>query len=579
MLRGFRWQLLALLISIILFGTVLGYRFFSSDSPQAEATAIPTITVANTVAPTFTPQATAITTTEVLPQNSVITFTEGIADSVQRLNPLLISTQAERDISSLIFEGLVEINEFGEPVPDLALDWTASRDGYEYVMQLRQDVLWQDGLPFNANDVIFTYNLLAEPDFPMSEISQFWQTVEIEQLGSDLIRFRLAQPLASFPSLLTTGILPEHALRGTSATQLINHPFNLSPIGTGAYQLESLRSSNGQQIEVIDLRLAPTYRQRSEGQSGYEMSRLRFRLFNTFDEALGALVSGDIDGLASQSMNQRPRLLEIGNTDVFTQIAPSVTMLIFNWDEEEGTQFFSDLRVRNALQLSINRSNPVETTLINRAIVADSPLRPDSWAYNSAFSYPQPDPVRALELLDSANIIVPEDSDIGDFRFRFSILTEDTPELVAIAQNIANQWSQFNLDVRVEAVASEIYQARLATGDFDSAIVDYAQGADPDIFAYWHADQVENGLNYGAVSNSRVSEILERGRLSVSNLARVDIYQDFQVQFVNQVIAIPLYHPLYTYAVSTDIGGVQLGFINSQEDRFRNLQAWSIRTE
>ncbi len=579
MLRGFRWQLLALLISLTLFATVLGYRFLSTDTTQAEATASPTIVPTQTIAATFTPQPTAIATLESLEQNTIITLTEGIVGSIQRLNPLLISSQAERDINSLIFEGLFEINEFGEPVPDLALDWTASRDGYEYVLQLRQDVLWQDGLPFSADDVMFTYGLLANPDFPMPEISQFWQTVEIEQLGSNLIRFRLAQPLASFPSLLTTGILPEHALRGTSVANLSSHPFNLSPVGTGAYQLEGLRSSNGQQIEVVDLRVAPTYRQRPEGQSGYEMSRYRFRLFSTFDSALEALVSDDIDALAAPTMNARPRLLEAGNADIYTQIEPSVTMLIFNWNEGEETRFFSDLRVRNALQLSLNRSNPVETTLFNRAIVADSPLRPDSWAYNSAFSYPQPDPVRALELLDNASILVPEDTDLGDFRFRFSILTEDVPEKVALAQNIANQWSQFNLDVTIEAVASDVYQERLESGDFDTAIVDYVLGADPDVFAYWHADQFESGLNYGAVSDSRINEILERGRQSVSNLARVDIYRDFQVQFANQVIALPLYNPLYTYAVSRDISGVQLGFISSPEDRFRTLQDWSIRTE
>ena len=50
---------------------------------------------------------------------------------MQRLNPLLITTQAERDISSLIYDGLVKINEFGEPIPDLAQSWVVSRDGYD----------------------------------------------------------------------------------------------------------------------------------------------------------------------------------------------------------------------------------------------------------------------------------------------------------------------------------------------------------------------------------------------------------------------------------------------------------------
>ncbi len=592
MQTGFRWQLLALVVSIILFGVVLGFRLMDDGENVVTETPTATTAITMTVAPTFTPAPTQIAVAESASQeNSVITFTEGIVGAIQRLNPLLVTNQAERDITSLIYEGLVDINEFGEPAPDLAQNWVVSRDGYEYVLQLRQDILWQDGIPFTANDVLFTYNLLASPNFPFTEISSFWQTVEIEKLDDYLIRFRLAQPLASFPTLLTVGILPEHALTGINADQLLTHPFNLNPIGTGAYQLEGLRSSNGQQIEVVDLRLAPTYRQRPEGQGGYEISRLRFRLFSSFDSAIEAFINSDIDALASRSMDERQPLLDLASAESYTQLEPTVSMLIFNWaedesegedevqDEDQETRFFSDLRVRSGLQLSLNRENPIASVLNNRAIVADSPLHPDSWAYNSQFSYPEPNPSRAFNLFENASITVPEDADLGDFLYRFSILTIENPDTIAIAQNIANQWSQYNLDVTVESVSSEVYQERLATGDFDTAIVDYVLGADPDVFAYWHAEQYPDGLNYGAVSDSRINEILERGRQTVSNLARVDIYRDFQVQFANQVIALPLYYPLYTYSVDRDVSGVQLGFISSPEDRFRTLQNWSFRNQ
>lgn len=578
MQSGFRWQLLALIISIILFGVVLGFRFL--DSPQDDipatqtSTPIPTITVA---APTFTPEPTQITIAETnLVSDEPVVFTEGIVGSIQRLNPLLITSQAERDITSLIYEGLADINEFGEPVPDLAERWVVSRDGYEYVVQLRQDILWQDGITFTANDVVFTYNLLASPDLPFAEISSFWQTVEIEKLSDYLIRFRLAQPLASFPTLLTVGILPEHALIGTTASQLTNHPFNLNPVGTGAYQLEGLRSSNGQQIEFVDLQVAPNYQLRPEGATGYALNHLRFRLFSSFDTAITAFVSADIHSLASRSMDERLDLINLASAESYAHREPTIGMLIFNWNEGEETRFFSDLRVRNALQISLNRENPIASVLNNRAIIADSPLHPDSWAYNSTYSYPEPDPARAFDLFENATITVSEDTDLGDFLYRFSILTPDNPDLVAIAQNIAAQWGQYNLDVTVEAVSSEVYQERLITGDFDTAIVEYVLGADPDVFAYWHADQYPSGLNYGAVSDSRVSEILERGRQTVSNLSRINIYRDFQVQFINQVIALPLYYPLYTYSIDTTVTGVQLGFISSPEDRFRTLQDWSF---
>ncbi|MGJ3241011.1 MAG: ABC transporter substrate-binding protein [Anaerolineae bacterium] len=578
MLSGYRWQVLALVISVVMFGLVLGMRFMNTTEPEAvEASATPSPTI--TVAPTFTPEAnlpTPISNQQPAFRTENNTFTEGVISSVQRLNPLLATTRAELDIVSLIYEGLTAINEFGEPSPDLASSWVVSRDGYEYVFDLRQDVLWQDGTPFTADDVVFTYRLMANPDFALPEISAFWQTIEFDRLGEYRVRFRLAQPLASFPTLLTIGILPEHALGNITGGQLLNHPFNLTPIGTGPYQLEGLRSSNGQQIEGVDLRVAPNYRQRPEGAEGYAIDRFRFRLFSSFDDALDALANGQIDGLAAPTMYERPDLLRLDQVNIETQIDSTVGMLIFNWQEDEGTRFFTDLRLRNALQLSLNRNNPVDTTLFNQAITADSPLHPESWGYNSSLAYPQPNPMRAIELLESANISVTEDERENDNLYAFTILTLDIPEWVAIAQNIATQWSQFNLDVSVEAVDRTTYSERLDASEFDTAIVEYVLGSDPDVFVYWHADQYENGFNYGGADNSRISELLERARQTVSNLSRVQLYRDFQAVFIDEVIAIPLYYPLYTYATNARINGVQLGFISTPEDRFRTLQNWTL---
>lgn len=578
MLRGFRWQLLALLLSIVIFTIVLGMRFI--NTPEAESTATPTIAPSETAPPTFTPTSTPVQEVPVaatnVPQDTFATYTEGIVGSVQRLNPLLISSQAEADITSLIFEGLTDINQYGEPVPALAADWVVSRDGYEYVVMLRQDILWQDGIAFSANDVIFTYRMLSNPDYPIPEIGRFWQTVELSKLDDFTLRFRLAQPLASFPTLLTTGILPEHALSGISAAQLANHPFNLTPVGTGAYQLEALRGQ--QNIGIVDLRVAPNYRQRPEAQTGYAIQRIRFRVFDNFDAAANALANGDIDGLATQEMQQRLPLLGISGAEVFTSIEPTVGVLIFNWDEGEDTQFFTDSRVRTALQLGANRINSVESNLLNQAVPADSPLLPNSWAYVSDL-WPEPNPSRALELFDNANIRLPEGTELGDTRFRFSILTVDNPAISKLAQDMAAQWSQFNLDISIRSVSGDIYREHIKTGDFQVAIIELPLGADPDVFAYWHSDQYPDGLNYGAANDIGMSELLERARQDSNNLSRVMLYQDFQNRFVNQAIAIPLYYPLYSYAVNRNVNGVQLGFMSESSDRFRTLQDWVFSTE
>src|SRR5690606_19111764 len=113
------------------------------------------------------------------------------------------------------------------------------------------------------------------------------------------------------------------------------------------------------------------------------------------------------------------------------------------------------------------------------------------------------------------------------------------------------------------------------------ALVELSLGdsADPDVYEFWHEGQYEAGKNYGGASDRRISEALERARQELSGVNRVLYYQQFQRDFVERAIAIPMYYPLFTYAVSDDVEGVQLGFIGSHTDRFRNIQDWVLYRE
>jgi peptide/nickel transport system substrate-binding protein len=594
----YRWQILAFLVSVFIFGLALVSRLTAPTPPAITATPN-TDNQTLSVAPTDNPIATPLPTgdsTLIQPttfvqnitstSDAVPTLREALVGRVQRLNPLYADLNpVDRDIVSLIFSGLIKINEFGEPVGDLAKTWVISRDGLEYVLTLREDILWQDGERFSADDVVYTMSLLHDAQFDgLPELGAFWRTVETEKLAPHIVRFRLTQPLSSFLTALTIGILPEHALRGTTARELASHPFNLSPIGTGAYQLEALRSPDGNTIQQVDLRVAPTFRQRAEGASGYVIERMSFVLLNSANEAIASLSSGVVDAYATRNRTERPTLLTIANTTAYTNIAPAVGMLIYNWAEGENTRFFQELRARVALQRGLNRVAPVEANFINQAIVADSPILPNSWAYTPDLAYPTTDSPQALDLMLNSNIrtntISPEATvepqDVTEI-FAFSILVLDDPALVALAREIATQWSQLRLTVTVEAVDDTTYQTRLNNGEFDTAIVELPLSADPDPFAYWHVGQAPDGKNYGAMADDRLSELLERARRDPYGINRIQLYRQFQEGFIERAVAIPLFYTLYSYTVNMRVQNVQLSFLGSPIDRFRNIGEWTLQ--
>jgi len=192
--------------------------------------------------------------------------------------------------------------------------------------------------------------------------------------------------------------LPYHALQGTTAAQIANHPFNLTPIGTGAYQLEALRGEAGR-IQIVDLRVAPVYRQRPEGQTGYTVDRISFALFDTFDGAVQALMSSAVDGYAARDRTERAALVGLPNNfTTYTKIEPTVGMLIFNWSQDD-LPAFRDIRVRQALEIGLNRTSIIERHLSNQALLANSPLLEGSWAYAPDLAWPPFNAAQARDLI------------------------------------------------------------------------------------------------------------------------------------------------------------------------------------
>lgn len=610
MLRGFRWQLLALVLAAALFAlSLIVKNAEEASAPQPTAEVAPTVAADSAepassdvvVVPTDLPTDAAAPDGEPPAEGGeVVTFSEALIGHVQRLNPILASLNpVDADITGLIFEGLTRINAYGEPEPALAERWVISADGLEYTVFLRQDVLWQDGVPFTSADVDYTMSLLRSPDFPGAEdLNTFWRTVETQVLGQHLVRFRLTQPLGTFLDKLKIGILPEHALRGTGAAQIADHPFNLTPIGTGPYQLEALRAADGMTVDVVDLRVAPVYRQRAEAQNhAFAVERVRFRLYSDFESALEALISGEVDGLAGIDRSQRRTLFEVANNNdlpMYNTIEPSLGVLIFNWAQSDS-RFFREQRVRVALEIGLDRASAIERTLSNRAVLALSPIMPNTWAYLADLPWPGYNPEQARALLTTAVERLEQlaeragESEAAEAEATaepgipalasFSILTPDEPALVSLTQEIAAQWTQLGLSVTVIAATPERYWQQLDSGSFDVALIELSQGesADPDIYSFWHQGQYPDGENYGGVDDRRISELLERARRDPYGINRISDYHEFQRVFVDRAIAIPLYYPLYTYVTSRRVDGIQLGFVGLSSDRFRNIGDWRVQ--
>jgi peptide/nickel transport system substrate-binding protein len=506
-------------------------------------------------------------------------YSEAIVGEPALANPLLATSQADRDLVSLVFSGLTRLDEFGLPIPDLAEGWRVSSDGLVYTFHLREGVTWHDGEPFTAADVAFTMSVLRDPAFPgPADLGAFWRSVETYADDDYTIRFVLAQPLAAFPEYAGIGILPAHLLAGVAPADIAADPFNLAPIGTGRMKWGSLDESSD--VTVVSLEPYEAFYDRTRRVTLEEME-LRFYASDSraFRE-LGA----DVLAMGDLTPSQLNAALGSTGLNIYTARQPVYGAVIFNLQAQERLPFFQEENVRRALVIGLDRTSIVNNNFGRSAAAADSPILAGTWAYDPDLEPVNFDPLMAMQLLDESGWVTE-----GGIRTRegqtisFTLLIGDRDADEALGQAIVEQWRALGIDVKLESMSPTELVEHLSTTteegrDFDAALVEFSQGrlADPDPYPFWHQSQIEEGQNYSGLADRFISEELEIARKDPNGVRRMELYRSFQQRFVEQSYAVLLYNPLYHFTASCQVVGIQVMIFVDPSDRYRNLHEWRI---
>ena len=522
----------------------------------------------------------AVNYTTVLRPGPGGTYVEGIAGFPRTLNPLLApSGSVERDVCALMFNGLTRINARGEVEPDLARRWEISAGdiAVTYTFSIRSDATWHDGTPVTAQDVLYTISVLQAPDFPgPPELgSALWRTVAVREVDRRTVQFLLPVHYAPFLDYTTVPLLPAHILSGTAAADLPHAPFSHSPVGTGPFAFERAELDDGTITSVI-LKQAP----RQRGTRPY-LDRIQFRFYPSFEQLLAAYDEGEVEGISMLPVQALTRAYERTTLNLYSAPLPRYSVVLFNLRRSD-LRFFQEKEVRQALLLAIDRQAIIDEVLDGQAVVARGPLIPGTWAYKADFPAYDYDPAEADRLLKSAGWVRQA---VGERTrrkegvwFRFSLLTSNEPERVAIAERVAEAWLAQGISVTVRtAPPLEVRQA-LEAREFEAILVDFVLPGDPDPYPLWHETQVDNGQNYAGLAHRRISEVIERARTLVTGDPgpRRQLYYEFQDLFAEEMPALPLFIPVYTYGVDERVHNVQIGPLTTAADRFRTLNEWWI---
>lgn len=517
-------------------------------------------------------------------------FSEGLVGAPKYINPLLAQTSdVDRDLSELIYAGLLKFDEQGGLTDDLAKSHEISADGLTYIFKLRDGLKWHDGQPLTADDVIFTILAVQNADYGSFQRIN-WQGVEVNKIDDKTAAFKLKNKYAQFLNNATLGILPKHLWEGIKPISFGLSELNLKPVGSGPYRFSKIRRDGAGNIQSYELAAADGYYQGKP-----YIDKIIFKFYESEDKLIDAFNQGEIDGLSFISPPKLNSVRWPGKLQIKELKLPRYFAVFFNQNQ---SQQLSDKNVRLALNYATDKNTILGKLLANKGAAVDSPMLPgiiDLPPPQAKYDY---DPEKAKKILDDAGWKHTAETQNGEearekiqsipkgsktapppVKLEIKLTTSNWPELVMAAGQLKAQWEKIGVKVNVEILSLPELQSAIKDRSYESLLFGEVLGLDPDPFSFWHSSQKRDpGLNLALYDNKNADKLLEDARQTLDDSIRMSKYADFQQLVINDAPVVFLYSPNYLYGQAKKIQANGAVVIAIPSDRFNAINKWYIET-
>jgi peptide/nickel transport system substrate-binding protein len=498
------------------------------------------------------------------------TFTEGSVGAITSFNPLFLSANyVDKIVESLVFNKFIYIDEEGNPIAGIANKWTASADKSEYVFEINDNILWQNGNPLTIDDIMFTFQTaqtLAE-EYEYDTVGVSLQGVTIEKVGEKSVKFKLTEKNPTFFEAVSIYIVPKLVLEDVSLEDMPFNIFAMYPVGTGKYRVSRV-SQNA--VYLVD---------NEYDDYDLDIKNIVFRIFPDYESLDTAFRTGLLDavgGWDSESLSfvkEYPNYVKIEKKENY-----KTKLIFFNLRKDS----LKEENLRIGLSYLFNRDELLERAKIS-GVPIYGPYASDSWVYNKDASYYKYNPEKAALYLKNVGYERPEGSRYYQTKDN-EILSFTTTYFESESNNrlvdaLKEMMEQEGVILKIEKLNyTQITQEIIATRDFELLLYEIETTIDPDQYNLWHSLKSNYpDLNLSGYSYERVDILLEDARRNIDDKIRLQRYMLFQKYLVADAPVVFLYQPNYVYIYDNDLKGVDLRNINFSYERFHNVQDWEWR--
>ncbi|MFH1582271.1 MAG: ABC transporter substrate-binding protein [bacterium] len=406
-------------------------------------------------------------------------YTEGIVGSPRFINPVYAAAfDVDRDLTELIYSGLMKYDGNGNIVLDLAESYEVLEGGMLFEFHLKETFFWSDGKPLTAEDVLFTIKTIQNPSIK-SPVRANWLGVKVEKISEYAIRFELSNSSATFIENCVQKIIPKHIWEDISYQNFPLSIYNLKPVGSGLYKIKELSQDNQGNIKSAKL-----VANAGNGGQKPNIPELKFLFFDNEEDAIKALKNGKIDGLAFSS----PKTYQKIEKKDFPEYSLSLPRYFTVFLNAEDSEVLANKEIRKALNHATNKESLVQETLMGLGSVIQSPVLPEIYGLKEPeISFPY-DVEKAKQILEDQGYLMNEDG-IREKEFEKKPVFQFTRDL--IIGSTGNEVSELQ---KCLAKDSEVYPDGTVSGYFGSktktAVIKFQEKYKSEIL-------VPNGLTSG----------------------------------------------------------------------------------
>ncbi len=454
---------------------------------------------------------------------------DNFATKLPKITPLVSSDLYGDWVQAKVLEGLI----YRDPntldyLPQLARNWKVSDDGMVFTFLLRKGVLFSDGVPMTADDVIYSYQIIMDPKISAARQCAYYDKIKsVEKIGDDQIVFTMKEPYYESLDLCgTLSILPKHFYSKFAPEEINTNPGLL--MGTGPYRMPDPQSWRpGQKMELL----------RNENYWGDPSPFNKLVYLEVQEEAAEETMfgNGELDVFGPQP-EQFKRLLNdprtLTHANHFEFDSPMNGYYYIAWNQKRGGKptRFVDPRVRKAMTLLTDCGRIARDVYLGYATPISGPFTAGSPQADPNIKPLPYDPDAAKKLLAEAGYSDPDGSGVlkgpdgQPFRFKLTYANGNAT-FERIVLMLKDGYAKAGITMDADAVDWPVLTEKLNNRDFEVVTLGWGGSIESDLFQEFDSSQIKDqGDNFMSYSNLALDKILETAERTVDVQKRMDLW-------------------------------------------------------